>query len=186
MSKENMGIILANKRNVAFRVLLLIIIVQMISMVWYATLPSSGRSGETECKNNLRQIKAALDAYSTDHDGRIVLDLEELLPKYLSNNEVLRCPEIESRSRIRQDAEELKADYVYLPLTTAKLASNPIQIFEKTAIHNHLNVIYFNGTSGLVSKMELTRQLEKTLRDREIDHIYLPIAVRRIEEWLSQ
>jgi len=57
-----------------------------------AAAAACGCATQVQCQANLKVIALALNAYRRDHDGRYPDRLEQLLGKYLANEEALTCP----------------------------------------------------------------------------------------------
>jgi prepilin-type processing-associated H-X9-DG protein len=86
-----------------------------------------------ECMSNLKQIGLALTIYANDHDRLFPPTLDALMPYYLTDETLLRCP-----SRLRG-----KQGYLYVPGLTSSSSPGTIVAFDKLGNHGGVRHVLF-------------------------------------------
>jgi len=72
--------------------LLLVAVLAVGVLIYFAISASRGMATRVKCSNNLRQVGIACQMYAVDNNDRFPPSLEALVPKYIENARVLRCP----------------------------------------------------------------------------------------------
>ncbi|GMV37878.1 MAG: hypothetical protein AMXMBFR61_23860 [Fimbriimonadales bacterium] len=72
----------------------------------------------TTCTENLQSVSTALQRYRGDHGGQYPRTLEELVPSYLADKSVLKCP---ADSAVRRDVS-----YTYTPPAAGTQANSVV------------------------------------------------------------
>ena len=156
-------------RRAGFTYTELLCVLATIAVVWMLFLPSlvraRSRADEVNCVQRLRNISLALRMYSQDHSGHLppgADGLQRLVPRYLHDYDVLRCPGAMAREKVLT-GEALPAgpsavDYAYRPgLAGDDHPSEAVAWDDEPRHRDGGNVIYLSGRAAWLDGLELER-----------------------------
>jgi prepilin-type processing-associated H-X9-DG protein len=127
---------------------------------------SHDEDSRARCRDNLAQIGKAIFAYEGNHKDAMPKTLEELVPAYLDDAAVLRCPAVPAEELVAEGAKP-HVDYSYVGVIPAR-EMRPITIiaYEKTANH-HLgaNALYFDGHVRWIPEDEMRDEFHRCLNE---------------------
>ncbi len=147
----------AMRRRAGFTYTELLCVLTIVAVVWIMILPALTRSklraDEASCGQRLRNVSWALRMYAQDHYGQMPpapSGLTALVPRYLHDYDVLRCPTDEAEEKLwRGEAEPsgpTNIDYSYRPGLAAD--DHPAEVIAWDDAPRHRkggNVLYVSG-----------------------------------------
>jgi len=104
----------------------------VVALVMYAVGNTRIQARKAMCRSNLRQVGLAIHMYADDHDEKFPPDLQVLMPDYIDNPRVLKCP------------GRPGATYTYLPGRKAVTPGDVVIAYEDPDNHSGrgFNVLY--------------------------------------------
>jgi competence protein ComGC len=147
----------AMKRRAGFTYTELLGVLTIVAVVWIMILPALTRSklraDEASCGQRLRNISWALRMYAQDHCGQMPPEppgLTALMPRYLHDYDVLRCPTVVAEEKLwRGEAERpgpTNIDYGYRPGLAADDHPGEVIAWDDSPRHRGGgNLLYVSG-----------------------------------------
>jgi prepilin-type processing-associated H-X9-DG protein len=117
-----------------------LIVAATVGVLGVVLIPALFRAREearkSACLGNLKQIGLAMAIYANDHDDNYPPTLNDLMPKYLTDEGLFHCPSDRSD----------KPSYLYVPGFTAKDRAMAMVVIERGGIHAHgRHVLFVDG-----------------------------------------
>ncbi len=164
----------AMKSRTGFTYTELLCVLTVIALVWMVLLPGLTRAKlrgeETNCALRLKNVSWALRMYAQDHYGQMPPEpagLRALVPRYLHDYDVLRCPTVMAREKLWSGEARPPGpdavDYRYRPgLAVDDHPSEAIAWDNAPRHRDGGNALYLSGRVVWVDAGELERTAGST------------------------
>ncbi len=102
------------------------------------------------CANNLKQLYIGLKSYADEHNTFLPPSLQDLLPKYLSDPQILVCPTVPYFDGEPQGNPDDWSSYTYQPGWRIDMDPRAVIVVEKNSNHNGQYLeLHLNGEVGI-------------------------------------
>lgn len=147
-------------RKKRLRLTVTVVLLCLTALFLYGRLQNARADARrTMCVHNLKQVAIALKMFADDHEGGYPDKISGLCPEYITNLEVLICPELRAKFNKETgrghpfspdpDAEEidLLASYALVPGLRADDSKDLVIAYEKQDNHGGMgrSLLYLDG-----------------------------------------